>query len=71
MQKRFSLGMAGFREPVGATLTILSNDLLGPHVVAASGVAPASKANLIIADTGNFGDVCVGSFADEPILRVP
>jgi Abnormal spindle-like microcephaly-assoc'd, ASPM-SPD-2-Hydin len=33
-----------------------------------SGTAPAPKANLIIANTGNFGKVCVGSFADEPLL---
>jgi hypothetical protein len=33
-----------------------------------SGTAPSPKANLIIANTGNFGKVCVGSFADEPLL---
>ena len=54
--------------PVGATLTILSNDLLAPHTVSVSGFAPAPKANLIIADSGSFGDVCVGSFADEPLI---
>jgi hypothetical protein len=50
------------------TITILSNDPAGPHTVAVSGVAPAPKANLILADTGSFGDVCVGSFADEPLI---
>lgn len=49
-------------------ITILSNDPAGPHVVPVSGVAPAPKANLIIANTGSFGDVCVGSFADEPLI---
>jgi len=29
---------------------------------------PAPKANLMIANTGSFGDVCVGSFADEPLI---
>ena len=54
--------------PKAGAITILSNDSTGPHVVAVSGVAPAPKANLIIADSGNFGDVCVGSFADEPLI---
>jgi hypothetical protein len=54
--------------PKAGTITILSNDPTGPHVVAITGVAPAPKANLIIADSGNFGDVCVGSFADEPLI---
>ena len=58
--------------PYGAkpgTITIVSNDPAGPHVVPVSGVVPAPKANLIIANTGSFGDVCVGSFADEPLDR--
>ena len=50
------------------TITIFSDDPAGAHVVHVSGVAPAPKANLIIADTGNFGKVCVGSFADEPLV---
>jgi photosystem II stability/assembly factor-like uncharacterized protein len=57
--------------PYGAkagAITILSNDEAGPHVVPVSGVVPAPKANLIIANTGSFGDVCVGSFADEPLI---
>ena len=29
---------------------------------------PAPKANLIIANAGSFGEVCVGSFADEPLI---
>ena len=48
-------------------VTILSDAPAGPHVVNVSGTAPAPKANLIIANTGNFGNVCVGSFADEPL----
>ena len=50
------------------TFTIFSDDPAGAHVVHVSGVAPAPKANLIIADTGNFGKVCVGSFSDEPLV---
>ena len=49
-------------------ITIFSNDTAGPHTVLVSGTAPAPKANLIIANTGNFGKVCVGSFADEPLV---
>jgi Abnormal spindle-like microcephaly-assoc'd, ASPM-SPD-2-Hydin len=54
--------------PKAGSITILSDDPAGPHVVVVSGVAPAPKANLIIANTGSFGDVCVGSFADEPLI---
>ncbi len=49
-------------------ITILSDDPASPTVVAVSGNAPAPKANLIIANTGSFGDVCVGSFRDEPLV---
>ena len=58
---------APFGSKVGA-ITIFSNDPVGPHVVPVSGIVPAPKANLIIANTGSFGDVCVGSFADEPLV---
>jgi hypothetical protein len=49
-------------------ITIVSNDPAGPLVVSVSGVLAAPKANLIIANRGSFGDVCVGSFADEPLI---
>ncbi len=49
-------------------ITIFSDDPAGAHFVRVSGVAQAPKANLIIADTGYFGKVCVGSFADEPLI---
>ncbi len=54
--------------PKAGAITILSNDPAGPHVVTVFGVLAAPKANLIIANAGNFGDVCVGSFADEPLI---
>jgi Abnormal spindle-like microcephaly-assoc'd, ASPM-SPD-2-Hydin len=54
--------------PKPGVITILSNDPAGPHVVPLSGVLAAPKANLIIANAGSFGDVCVGSFADEPLI---
>jgi len=50
------------------TITIFSNDPASPHVVRVSGDAPASKLNLIIANTGNFGNVCVGCFEDKPLV---
>ena len=50
------------------TITIVSNDPAGPHTVHVSGTAPAPKANLIIANAGNFGKVCIGSFVDEPLI---
>jgi photosystem II stability/assembly factor-like uncharacterized protein len=50
------------------TITIFSNDPAGAHTVHVSGTAPSPRANLIIANTGNFGKVCVGSFADEPLI---
>ena len=57
--------------PYGAkpgAITIASNDPGGPHVVPVSGILAAPKANLIIANAGSFGAVCVGSFADEPLI---
>ena len=62
---RFQPSTYGFKS---GAITIISNDPAGPHVVAVSGVAQAPKANLIIANTGNFGHVCVGSFVDEPLI---
>ena len=49
-------------------VTITSNDPAGPHVVPVSGILAAPKANLIIANGGSFGAVCVGSFADESLI---
>lgn len=52
----------------GATLTIYSNDLLGPYIVSVSGVAPGPRLVLAMADSGNMGPACVGSFVDEPLI---
>jgi hypothetical protein len=62
---RFQPG--GYGAFAGA-INIFSNDPASPSVVAVSGNAPAPKLNLILADTGNFGNVCVGRFADEPLV---
>ena len=58
---------SSFGAKVGA-ITIFSNDPASPSTVFVSGVAQAPKANLIIANSGNFGHVCVGSFVDEPLI---
>ncbi len=50
-----------------ATLTIVSNDPSSPRNVAVSGFAPAPELDLIDADTGNFGRVCVDAFKDLPL----
>ena len=50
-----------------ATITLTSNDPFGARTVAVSGVALAPKLNLLIANAGNFGNVCVGSFVDKPL----
>jgi hypothetical protein len=51
-----------------AKLTIASNDLFSPHVIAVSGTAQTPSLSLVIADSGSFGNVCVGSFADQPLI---
>ena len=50
------------------TLTIVSNDPASPHIVAVSGIAPEPKANLIIANTGDFGEVRLGKFVDRDLV---
>ncbi|MEO9134523.1 MAG: choice-of-anchor D domain-containing protein, partial [Jatrophihabitantaceae bacterium] len=50
------------------TVTIYSDDPASPAIVPVSGVCPAPRAVLIIADTGAYGRVCVGSFKDEPLI---
>jgi photosystem II stability/assembly factor-like uncharacterized protein len=50
------------------TITIFSNDPAGPRAVPVSGVAPAPRLSLVIANTGNFGNCCVGSFKDEVLV---
>jgi hypothetical protein len=51
-----------------ATITLISNDPAGARTVAVSGLAPAPRLALAIADTGNFGNCCTGSFKDEPLI---
>ena len=62
---RFQPTSAG---PKSAILTVISNDPAGPHKIAVSGDGRTPQLVLGIANSGNFGNVCVGSFVDEPII---
>jgi hypothetical protein len=50
-----------------ANITIVSDDPASPQIVAVSGTAPAPELDLIIANAGNFGNVCVGSMVDKAL----
>jgi hypothetical protein len=62
---RFQPSAFGF---VAGTYSVSSNAPGSPHVVSVSGNAPAPELSLIIANRGSFGNVCVGSFRDEPLI---
>jgi hypothetical protein len=49
-------------------ITIVSNDPASPHVVPVRGAAPAPKANVIIANAGDFGEVRLGKFTDRDLV---
>lgn len=50
-----------------ATITVFSDDPEGARKVHVSGKASPPRLATIIADNGNFGDVCTGSFKDRMI----
>jgi hypothetical protein len=50
-----------------AKITITSDDPASPKVIDLSGSAPAPRLVTIVADSGNFGNACIDSFADEPV----
>ena len=54
--------------PEAATITIFSNDLFNPRTVRVTGTGVAPRLVLGIADSGDFGNVCIGSFRDEPLV---
>jgi photosystem II stability/assembly factor-like uncharacterized protein len=62
---RFSPSTLG---PHAAAITVFSNDPGGPHMLPVSGFAPSPRLSLLIADTGSFGKVCIGSFRDLPLI---
>jgi photosystem II stability/assembly factor-like uncharacterized protein len=49
-------------------ITLISNDPASPRIIAVSGTAPAPELDLIMANMGNFGSVCIGSFVDKPLV---
>jgi photosystem II stability/assembly factor-like uncharacterized protein len=51
-----------------ATLTLVSNDPAGVRTVVVAGVAFAPRLTLLVSDSGSFGDVCIGSFKEEPLI---
>ncbi len=53
---------------VNATLTITSDDPAGTKIVRVSGTAPSPRLVPLVPDSGDFGKVCVGSFADEQLI---
>jgi hypothetical protein len=53
---------------VNAQISILSNALFSPHIVHVHGSGLTPRLVLLMADHGDFGKVCVGSFRDEPLL---
>lgn len=62
---RFQPGSFGFKS---GTVIIFSDDPSSPSTVFVTGTAPAPHLSLVIADSGNFGKCCVGSFVDEPLV---
>jgi photosystem II stability/assembly factor-like uncharacterized protein len=50
-----------------AVITLVSNDPDSPKLLSVSGVALEPQLKLMIADVGNFGNVCIGSFVDLPL----
>jgi hypothetical protein len=61
---RFQPTSVGFH---GGSIRITSDDPASPRTVPVSGVAPAPRLALAIANSGNFGRCCIGSFVDEPL----
>ena len=49
-------------------IKIFSNSLFSPQTIRVRGTGAAPHLTMAIADRGIFGDVCVGSFRDEPLV---
>jgi Abnormal spindle-like microcephaly-assoc'd, ASPM-SPD-2-Hydin len=50
-----------------SNITLISNDPTSPRILAVSGTVSAPELDLIIANAGNFGNVCIGSVVDKPL----
>jgi hypothetical protein len=53
--------------PKAETITVFSNDPNGPKSVEVSGAVRAPRLVAIIANAGNFGNACIGSFVDQMV----
>lgn len=62
---RFAPSALGAR---AAVITVFSNDPNSPQFLSVSGFAPAPRLSTVLANSGNFGSVCVGSFRDEALI---
>ena len=62
---RFKPTATGFAT---ATVTIFSNDLFSPETITVNGTGATPRLVVGIADSGNFGNVCRGSFRDELLV---
>ena len=51
-----------------AKISIFSNDPASAHVIEVVGECPPPELSVMIADNGNFGKCCVGSFVDECLV---
>lgn len=61
---RFQPGQPG---STTATMGVFSNDPHSPATIAVSGAAPPPRLVASIANSGGFGDTCLGAFRDEPL----
>jgi hypothetical protein len=57
--------------PKSTLITITSDDPASPKLIRLSGTAPAPHLVTIVADTGNFGNVCIDTFARLPSPASP
>jgi photosystem II stability/assembly factor-like uncharacterized protein len=62
---RFAPSALGAR---AATIQVFSNDPSGPQTLSISGFAPSLRLSVAVADSGDFGKVCVGSFRDQSLV---
>lgn len=51
-----------------AQIRVISNDLDSPATIDVEGTSPVPRLALSIADNGDFGNVCVGDFRDQPLV---
>jgi hypothetical protein len=61
---RFAPSALGAR---AATIQVFSNDPSSPQTLSVSGFAPSPRLSVAVADSGDFGKVCVGSFRDQSL----